>query len=92
MRWEIAEEPQRDGASRTSSTWQTRIELRLPRLGDVRATVSISAAGAGITLAAKSGIAGDIMSAASGTLYSALSAAGLRPASFRIERGLVDRG
>jgi hypothetical protein len=92
MRWEIAEEPGRDGASKTSSTWQTRIELRLPRLGEVRATVSVSAAGAGITLAAKAGATADIMSAASAALYSALNAAGLRPASFRIERGLVDHG
>lgn len=92
MRWEITEEPRRSGADEAPGAWQTRLLLKLPRLGDVRATISVGAAGVGITLAAKTGVTADIMSAGSGALYSALTAAGLRPASFRIERGMADRG
>ena len=93
MYWEIAEEtPGRERATDAPGNWQTRLQLRLPRLGDVRATVSIGAAGVGVVLAAASVPTASAMSANGGTLRSALAAAGLRPASFRVERARVDRG
>jgi hypothetical protein len=93
MYWEIAEEtPERERGTDAPGSWQTRLKLRLPRLGDVRATVSIGAAGVGVVLAAASGSTASAMSANGGALRSALAAAGLRPASFKVERARVDRG
>ena len=92
--WEIVEEaPQRHpGATEAASPWQTRLSLQLPRLGDVRAVVSISEAGVGVTLAGTNGAALDTMSANGEALRLALVKAGLRPASFRVDRTMVDRG
>ena len=93
MQWEIAEEaPERGGAPGESSSWQTRLRLRLPRLGDVRATLKVSGTGVTIGLAADTSSTADAMSGASASLRSALSAAGLRPAGLRIERYVVGRG
>ena len=93
MYWEIAEDEKgRGAAAETPATWKTRLKLKLPRLGDVRATISLDAAGVGIVLGAEARSTTAAMSADSGALRSALLAAGLRPASFRIEHPGVNRG
>jgi flagellar hook-length control protein FliK len=93
MHWEIAEEaPERSAAPGEGSNWQTRLRLRLPRLGDVRATLKVGAGGVSIGLTVDTGSAADAMKAASASLRSAFIAAGLRPAGFRIERHAVGRG
>jgi hypothetical protein len=93
MQWEIAEEaPERGAAPGEGSTWQTRLRLRLPRLGDVRATLKVGGAGVAIALAADMTSTTEAMSEASASLRSALSAAGLRPAGLRIERHVAGHG
>jgi hypothetical protein len=93
LHWEIAEEaPERGAAPGAGGTWQTRLRLRLPRLGDVRATLSVGASGVSIGLAADTTSTADAMNAASASLRAALSTAGLRPAGLRIERRAVARG
>ena len=86
MQWEIAEEPRRGGPGEAPGAWRTRLKLKLPRLGDVSATLIIGAAGIDISLAAGKAGTADAMTAASGHLRSALSKAGLRPASLTIAR------
>jgi hypothetical protein len=87
MHWEIAEEAPERGAPRgEGSVWQTRLRLKLPRLGDVRAALKVSGQSVSIGLAADTSATADVMSAASAALRAALSAAGLRPAGLRIER------
>jgi flagellar hook-length control protein FliK len=91
--WEIAEDaPQRGVANAAAGGWRTRLSLKLPRLGDVHALVSVDASGVGISLAAAESSTTDAMSAGAADLRSALDKAGLRPAKFRIERMKAGHG
>jgi hypothetical protein len=93
MHWEIAEEaPERGAAPGEGSIWQTRLRLRLPRLGDVRAALKVSGKGVSIGLAADTSATADAMSAGSASLRAALIAAGLRPAGLRIEQHRAGHG
>ena len=92
--WEITEHTPRQG-SRTDAAgggWQTRLTLTLPRLGEVSAVVSVGAAGVDIALSAANDATRSAMKAGGVILRSALSQAGLRPSSFRINSSMVDHG
>lgn len=81
MRWEIQEEerpPAQSGEDEEASAWQTRLNLQLPSLGDIRAQLSISAGAVRITLQAADDTACARLADERMTLMEQLQAAGLR--------------
>lgn len=63
MRWEIEPEPKAADAHEAAPTWRTTIEVTLPRLGAVKATLSLSAASLALRLDAASNALADLAGA-----------------------------
>ena len=78
MQWEIHEQaPQRHGAEELPKQWVTQLQLNLPNLGEVGATLRFNSAGLSLTLNAGSAETRAVLGNASTRLVAALSEAGI---------------
>jgi len=84
MEWKV-EEREADGrGSSAERSWQTEVALDLPRLGSVRATLSLGSSGVTVNLAARSEETVAAMKEGRLRLEEALDAAGIRMTGFRV--------
>ncbi|HML77619.1 flagellar hook-length control protein FliK [Geobacter sulfurreducens] len=84
MEWKV-EEREADGrGSSAERSWQTEVALDLPRLGSVRATLSLGSSGVTVNLAARNEETVATMKEGRPRLEEALDAAGIRMTGFRV--------
>jgi hypothetical protein len=81
MSWKIQEEPSRSPDGEEGRQWATQIQLDLPNLGEVTATLRFGSSGLSITLDAGESATRAKLGTASSMLVSALSERGLTIAS-----------
>ena len=84
LEWRIEEPPEHDTAGAEPVAWTTHLRLTLPRLGEVSAELSLSAARVRLRLAAEDGIAAGALSIGQGALGEALEQAGLVLSAFSV--------
>jgi hypothetical protein len=85
MQWEIDEHERGSGREPDAPpSWNTQLRLDLPRLGELRAALSLSAAGVHIKLEAASASSAALMQGQSTSLQSALAAAGVPAAGIAV--------
>lgn len=77
MQWQIQGEPKRQDGQDNERQWSTEMELSLPRLGDVRATLSLTGQGVSLTLHAEDAKTGELFTRALPQLRDALDNAGI---------------
>ncbi|HCI13461.1 MAG: hypothetical protein A2063_02430 [Gallionellales bacterium GWA2_60_142] len=77
MQWQIQGEPKRQGGQENERQWSTEMELSLPRLGDVRATLSFTGQGVSLTLHAEDAKTTELFNRALPQLRDALGNAGV---------------
>lgn len=87
MRWEIEPDPEGADALETAPAWRTTVEVTLPRLGPVRATLSLTAGSLALRLDASPDTLADL-AAAQDDLRQRMASAGLNLAA----PTLVERG
>jgi hypothetical protein len=86
MRWQIEERAARDGEADAAREWQTRLDLQLPKLGEVNAVLKISPQGAiSIALTARTGETTRALQAASPLLNQSMERAGLQLITLNVE-------
>ena len=86
MRWQIDERAARDGEADAAREWQTRLDLQLPKLGEVNAVLKISPQGAiSIALTARTTEATRALQAASPFLNQSMERAGLQLTTLNVE-------
>lgn len=86
MNWKINEESSRAPNGEESKLWSTQIQLNLPNMGEVTATLRLANHGLSITLEADSDKTRAQLGAASSTLVSALSDRGITTSSLVTQR------
>lgn len=85
MQWEIDEHERGSGREPDAPpSWNTQLRLDLPRLGELKAALSLSAAGVHIKLEAASVTSAALMQGQSTSLQSALAAAGVPAAGIAV--------
>lgn len=84
LRWEIEEREAREGEGEDLPNWQTRLKLRMPRLGDVTALLAFSPLGIRIDLEAADPDRESLMREAQPDLVQAFDRAGLKLAGVAI--------
>lgn len=84
LRWEIEERQAREGGSEDLPTWQTRLRLQMPRMGDVTALLAFTPLGIRIDLQAADEDRGSMMRGAQSALAQAFDRAGLKLAGVAI--------
>lgn len=78
MRWQIEEfAPDDRAAPEAQQTWQTHLELELPRLGAIGATLALNGGGLTLRLSAHNDATGTLFNDKLGELRRALQAAGI---------------
>lgn len=77
MRWEIHEQPPQTSAMEEQRQWVTQLQLDLPNLGEVTATLRFNSAGLSLTLNAAAPETRAVLGSASTRLVAALSDAGI---------------
>ena len=80
LQWEIEEEdPQRPatGGAEEPAEWKTTLRLALPQLGEVSATLRLTASGVGISLSTAAGATAQALRARQEELAAVLGAAGV---------------
>ncbi len=82
--WEIAEQERPGHAEAQPREWSTRLQLALPQLGEVTATLSFTGRGVAVRLATRDAAAGSTLAASGGTLQRSLSDAGLDPVTVAV--------
>ena len=86
MEWRV-EERAPDAPEATAWPWQTRLRLRLPRLGEVDALLRIGPGGVGMQVTAAGEAEAAVLRDGVGELRQALAAAGLRVSSLELNVG-----
>ena len=81
MHWKIHEEESRTPSGEESRQWATQIQLNLPKMGEVSATLRFGSSGLSITLDADSDATRSKLGTASSLLVSALTDRGITTAS-----------
>lgn len=84
MRWEIEERDARQGEADDLPTWQTRLRLQMPRMGNVTALLAFTPAGIRVDLQAADEDRGNQMRDAQPALVAAFDRAGLKLAGVAI--------
>jgi flagellar hook-length control protein FliK len=84
LEWRIEDPPPRDAAQDEPTPWTTHLRLSLPRLGEVRAEINLSAGRVRVHLAAQAQAPAGALRAAQNQLNQALSQAGLVLAGFAV--------
>lgn len=85
LRWQIEERAAQEGDAAVEREWQTRLDLQLPRLGEVQALLQISPRGElRIALTAHSPEIAQTLRAASVALNQSLASAGLQLAQLEV--------
>lgn len=84
LRWEIEERQAREGEAEDLPTWQTRLRLQMPRMGDVTALLAFTPQGIRIDLQAADDDRGSMMRGAQPALVAAFDKAGLKLAGVAI--------
>ena len=88
LRWQIEEQTARTDEIDTARTWQTRLDLHLPNLGEVNALLKISPQGTiQIALTAHSPEIAQTLQAASAALNQGLERAGLQLTQIEVASG-----
>jgi len=89
MDWEVVREDgsRRDGGDAEAADWRTTLRLEMPRLGEVSASLRLTAAGIHLTLAAPAGASAEGLRADAPRLAAALDAAGIPLLSFQVRHG-----
>lgn len=77
MRWEIHEQPPQTAAEEEQRQWVTQLQLDLPNLGEVTATLRFNSAGLSLMLNAAAPETRAVLGSASTRLVAALSDAGI---------------
>jgi hypothetical protein len=85
MDWQIEERAAHERDPAESGEWQTSLHLDLPRLGDVTATLKLSALGIRLTFKVTEAATADTMRMHQSELQQSMSAAGLSLASLSVE-------
>ncbi len=85
MHWEIAEQRRAPQAPAEEREWRTRLQLTLPRLGEVSATLSFARDGVSVTLHAGRDEAAATMAGNGAALRQALLDAGIAPVSVQMD-------
>ncbi|CAG0939926.1 hypothetical protein GALLN_00788 [Gallionellaceae bacterium] len=78
MRWEIHEQPPQTAAEEEQRQWVTQLQLDLPTLGEVTATLRFNSAGLSLMLNAAAPETRAVLGSASTQLVAALSDAGIQ--------------
>jgi len=84
MRWTVHEDPAHTANTPESQLWSTEIQLNLPKLGEVTATLSFGMGGLNIALVATETATRNALGKAASSLVSALTERGINVASTRI--------
>ena len=84
MQWEVHEHASRNPAEEGARQWVTQIQLDLPNLGAVEATLRLNSAGLSLSLNASTPGTRTILGSASSKLASALSDAGISVLSTQV--------
>ena len=85
MDWKIEERAAREQGPAESAEWQTSLHLDLPRLGDVTATLQLSAMGIRLAFKVTEAATADTMRIHQSELQQSMSDAGLSLASLSVE-------
>lgn len=86
MEWTVEERLAREHGEQDASMWQTSLRLKLPRLGDVVATLAFIPQGLRISLKVAETDTGQAMQLAQGQLRQGLEAAGLSMLGMTVEQ------
>ena len=92
MEWLVKErtaEQETRGEDRPSDEWHTELRLTLPRMGNVHAQLALRGGAVNLHMTASDGRSVEKLREALPSLQAGLEAAGLQPASLRVEQGEV---
>lgn len=87
IEWEVRRERASSEEEPAAVRWQTRVNLKLPRLGEVGARIGVGPRGVTVAIAAADGAAAAALHGASGALAAALANAGLGAARIEVAHG-----
>lgn len=90
MRWEIQEQTPRTPEDETQRQWVTQLQLDLPNLGQVTATLRFNSAGLSVSLDAASADTRALMGKASARLTAALTDAGIPLVGAQVVQGTTE--
>jgi hypothetical protein len=89
MEWTVEERLAREHEEQDVPTWQTSLRLKLPRLGDVKATLVFIPQGLRVSLSVAEADAGQAMQRTQDQLRQRLEAAGLSMLGMTVEQGEI---
>lgn len=92
MRWKVQEEPRHTAARDQDAQWSSQVELNLPNLGTVAATLRLSGNSLSITLSADHDNTRQLLTLSSPQLASALAAQGLALTQSQVTQEAPHRG
>lgn len=90
LEWRIEGDAHGGAEAEAQQEWRTELRLTLPRLGEVRAALTLSAPGLAVSLAAHDAEAREALRAALPALADRLQAAGLRLSGFALSTAEAD--
>jgi hypothetical protein len=86
MNWKIHEEPSKSASGAEERQWVTQIQLNLPKLGNVTATLRFTGGGLSLSLDAEENSTRSKLGAASSALVSAMSDRGISVTSAQVNQ------